>query len=170
MLFDGSDRPDWAVYWMKVAEVIKTRSNCCRRQVGSVLTTNDNDIITVGYNGTARSTKNCFDGGCARCNDTVPSGVGYDQCICTHSEANAFIMAARQGKSTKYGVLYVTIAPCILCVKELIQAGVERIIHGGNVIPMDLTIDQRGMIMDSHIIIERLNEDGTIELDSKYYL
>ena len=91
-----SDRPSWDEYFMKIAEDASTRSNCLRRKVGALIVKQRN-IISTGYNGTPIGVKNCFEGGCPRCQSDVEPGQGYDTCICVHAEANAILLAARHG-------------------------------------------------------------------------
>ena len=55
-------RPDWDHYFMNIAEVAATRSNCSRRHVAAVLV-RDKRVISTGYNGTPRGIKNCNEGG-----------------------------------------------------------------------------------------------------------
>lgn len=43
-------RPSWDEYFMEIAEVVKKRSTCIRRQVGAVIV-RDKQILTTGYNG-----------------------------------------------------------------------------------------------------------------------
>jgi len=62
-----SVRPDWDSYFMHIAEIVKTRSNCMKRAVGVVIAQN-NRIIATGYNGTPCGKVNCFEEGCERCN------------------------------------------------------------------------------------------------------
>ena len=50
-------RPSWDEYFMSIAQVAATRSNCRRRQVAAVLV-RDHRIISTGYNGTPRGIKN----------------------------------------------------------------------------------------------------------------
>ena len=59
-------RPDWDEYFMLQAELAKLRSNCLTRQVGAVIVRNHRQLAT-GYNGTPPGIKNCFEGGCKRC-------------------------------------------------------------------------------------------------------
>jgi len=51
---------------MKLAHIIKTRSNCIKRAVGVVVVKNKR-IVATGYNGTPSAVPNCFEGGCERC-------------------------------------------------------------------------------------------------------
>jgi dCMP deaminase len=120
-------RPDWDSYFMKIAEVVSTRSNCLRRSVGAIIV-KDKVIVSTGYNGTPFGVKNCFDGGCKRCMSDQPPGQGYDTCICVHAEGNAITLAARNGASTSGSAVYTTLRPCFSCLKELIQSGVKEIV------------------------------------------
>lgn len=57
-------RKSWDEYFMEIAEIVKTRSTCLRRQVGAVIV-KDNRIITTGYNGAPSGLRHCTDiGGC----------------------------------------------------------------------------------------------------------
>ena len=164
---DSDKRPNWDSYFIAGTTWVMTRASCIRRQVGAVLA-RDADFISLGYNGTPAKTPNCDEGGCARCNSDTPSGQGYDQCICIHAEKNTILTAARLGRSPEGCTLYVSIAPCIQCVKELIQVKVKRIVHGGSGVPVLLTQDHTDMISWSGIKIERFL-DGATTLDPAYH-
>ena len=123
-------RPSWDAYFMKIAEDASTRSNCLRRKVGALIVKQRN-IISTGYNGTPIGVKNCFEGGCPRCQSDVEPGQGYDTCICVRAEANAILLAARHGNVTEGGVLYTTLRPCFSCLKEAVQAGLQEIVLQG---------------------------------------
>ena len=60
------ERPTWDEYFMLQAELAKLRSNCITRQVGAVIV-RDHRQIATGYNGTPPGVKNCYEGGCRRC-------------------------------------------------------------------------------------------------------
>lgn len=116
---------------MEIAAVVAKRSNCCRRNVGAVIM-KDNHILSTGYNGTPRGVKNCFDGGCPRCNGTAESGTRLDECLCTHAEQNAICQAAFYGSSIAGGTIYITISPCLTCAKLIINAGLKEVVYGGD--------------------------------------
>lgn len=48
-------------------------------------------------------------------------------CICIHAEENAILMASRV--QTENCSLYVTLHPCALCAKFIIQAGIRKIYY-----------------------------------------
>mgnify|MGYP003182470265 CR=1 FL=1 len=104
-------RKSWDEYFMEIAEIVKTRSTCLRRQVGAVIV-KDNRIITTGYNG-------------------APSGLRHELCRALHAEQNAIIQAAKVGVSTEGATIYITLQPCVICAKMLVNAGITRIVHRG---------------------------------------
>ena len=121
-------RPSWDRYFMDIAHVAATRSNCSRRQVAAVVV-RDRQIISTGYNGTPRGVRNCSDGGCPRCNSDIPSGEGLSQCLCSHAEENAIVQAAYHGIMLKGSTLYTTYSPCLLCAKMIINAGIVEVVY-----------------------------------------
>jgi dCMP deaminase len=124
-------KPTWDDYFMQIAEVIRSRADCLRRQVGAVIV-KDFRILATGYNGTPHGTKNCSEGGCERCllrhQKKLKSGEKEESCICIHAEQNAIIQAAYLGVSTKDATLYCTTNPCSSCAKMLINAGIKRVV------------------------------------------
>ena len=91
---------------MNIAHVVKTRGNCCRRQVAS-LVVKDRRIISTGYNGTPRGVTNCYEGGCERCASDSESGKDLGECICSHAEENAIAQAAFHGIALSGSTIYV---------------------------------------------------------------
>lgn len=124
-------RPGWDEYFMNMALVAATRSNCNRRHVAAVIV-RDNRIISTGYNGTPRGIKNCNEGGCKRCNSDIPSGQNLGECICCHGEENAIVQAAYHGVSVKDSILYTTYCPCLMCTKMIINAGIKEVVYLNN--------------------------------------
>ena len=121
-------RPSWDRYFMDIAHVAASRSNCTRRQVAAVVV-RDKQIVSTGYNGTPRGVRNCSDGGCPRCNSDIPSGEGLGQCLCSHAEENAIVQAAYHGIMLKGSTLYTTYSPCLLCAKMIINAGIVEVVY-----------------------------------------
>jgi dCMP deaminase len=121
------ERPDWDEYFIKIAQVASMRSNCIKRKVGAVIV-RDKRIVSTGYNGTPRKTKNCNQGGCPRCNSLASSGTRLEECLCSHAEENAITQAAYHGTSVRDGSLYTTFAPCLMCSKMIINSGIIDVI------------------------------------------
>ena len=122
--------PERDDYYLALAFTAARRANCRGRKAGAILVKGDR-VIATGYNGTPAGLPNCVDGGCLRCGDrdSFEAGTAYDLCICVHAEANALLTAARYGASTDGTTVYTTDQPCFSCSKELIQAGVEKVVY-----------------------------------------
>jgi dCMP deaminase len=118
-------RPNWDTYFVQMAELAASRSNCMKRGNGAVITL-DNRIVSTGYNGTPFGMTNCNEGGCKRCNDNVGQGINLDKCFCLHAEESAVMEAGRKG--CMGATIYTTSFPCLLCCKMIIQGGIKRVV------------------------------------------
>lgn len=147
---EKSSRPSWDEYFLKLADLVATRSTCLRRHVGAVLVRGDR-IISTGYNGAPRSLKHCFETGCLREERNIPSGQRYELCRGVHAEQNAIINAAYYGISTQDSVLYCTNQPCIICARMVINAGIVKVVHRGD--------------FDDDLAVELLKEAGVTLLE-----
>jgi dCMP deaminase len=127
-LMGSFQRPTWDEYFMSIAKVVATRSNCIKRKVAAIIV-KDRRVISTGYNGTPRGAKNCNEGGCPRCNRMAASGTALEECLCCHGEENAITQAAYHGTSVKGATLYTTYAPCLLCTKMIINSGIEEVVY-----------------------------------------
>jgi len=124
-------RVSWDEYFMEIAEIVKTRSTCIRRQVGAVIV-KEHRIITTGYNGAPSGLQHCSElGYCEREHLGIPSGQRHELCRALHAEQNAIIQAAKLGISTEGSTIYITLQPCVICAKMLVNAGITRIVHKG---------------------------------------
>lgn len=122
------ERPDWDEYFMRIAQVVASRSNCVKRKVAAVIT-RDRRIISTGYNGTPRGVANCNEGGCPRCGSFAEAGTRLEECLCSHGEENAITQAAYHGVTVRGGTLYTTFCPCLICTKMIINAGIEAVVY-----------------------------------------
>ena len=149
------ERPDCDTYFMDIAKVVSTRSNCSRRHVAAVLV-RDKRIISTGYNGTPRGIKNCSDGGCPRCNSNVPSGEGLGICLCSHAEENSIVQAAYHGISVKGATIYTTFSPCLTCAKMIINAGITEVVYDEHYSIDDVSMN---LLKEAGILVRGLKEE-----------
>ncbi len=70
----------------------------------------------------------CENTGCLREELGVPSGQRHEICRGLHAEQNVILQAASFGVSTKGSILYITNAPCSICAKMIINAGIEEVV------------------------------------------
>ncbi|MDI6617590.1 MAG: cytidine/deoxycytidylate deaminase family protein [Clostridiales bacterium] len=145
-------RPAWDEYFMNIAELVKTRSTCLRRQVGAVIV-KDNRILTTGYNGAPPGARHCAEVGCLRELMGVPSGERHELCRALHAEQNAVIQAAKYGIQIDGGTIYTTTYPCVICAKILIASNIKRIVYRGGY-PDDLSkkfLSESGIKIDKFL-------------------
>lgn len=118
-------RPDWDSYFMKLATLAASRSNCMKRRVGCVIV-RDRRVIATGYNGTPRHLTNCFNGGCPRCNDG--NSHNLHTCLCLHAEENALLEAGRDRVGFN-AILYCDTCPCLTCSVKIVQTGITEVVY-----------------------------------------
>ena len=99
-----TDYLSWDEYFMGVAMMSGMRSKDPNSQVGACIVSEDNKILSMGYNGL--HTKYFY---------------------VTHSELNAILNY--RGGSLEGAKLYVSLFPCNECAKAIIQAGIKTIVY-----------------------------------------
>lgn len=118
-------RPDIDEYFLKIAKVVGERATCYRRRIGA-LAVKDKQILATGYNGAPAGMKDCLELGCLRDQMNIPSGSSHVNCRSVHAEMNVIVQAATHGVSLKGATIYCTTAPCALCARMLVNAGISR--------------------------------------------
>lgn len=128
-------------YYLSVARSVALRSTCLRRQYGAVIV-NNSEIVSTGYNGSARGEINCCDKGyCQREIDGSSHNDGnYGNCPAVHSEMNAIISASRVEMigATLYlfglenGEVVKNCKPCPVCERMIKNAGISKVVTVDN--------------------------------------
>jgi dCMP deaminase len=126
-------------YYLGIAREVARRSTCWRRSIGAIIV-RDDQIISAGYVGAPRKTRDSVEHGfCLRDRLGIPHGQRYELCRSVHAEQNAIINAARAGVSLLGGDMYIfgtsvdggsviDAFPCFICKKMIINAGLTRVI------------------------------------------
>jgi len=110
------ERPSWDEIWMSFAHLIARRSYDPRFQVGAVVVTSNNtQVLAIGYNGN-------YAGGP---NETESSEPGKSGMI--HAEVNALLKMDYNNPKEKK--LYLTLSPCRMCAKAIVNAGIDEVIY-----------------------------------------
>ncbi|MBE5968873.1 MAG: dCMP deaminase family protein [Lachnospiraceae bacterium] len=122
MSFKRDDYITWDEYFMGVAMLSAKRSKDPNTQVGACIVSDDNKILSMGYNG--------FPNGCS--DDEFPwnregEPLNNKYFYSTHSELNAILNY--RGGSLEGAKLYVTLFPCNECAKAIIQAGIKTLVY-----------------------------------------
>lgn len=123
-------------YYLNIAKTVAQRSTCLRRNYGAILV-KDDQILSTGYNGSARGEDNCSDiEHCLREERGARQGEHYEWCVAIHAEANAIMSAGREARgATLY--LYgqdaktkeeILAAPCMMCQRLIKNAGIDSVV------------------------------------------
>jgi len=111
------NRPNWDEIWMAFACNIARRSYDPRFQVGAVVVTSDNcQVLAIGYNGN-------YIGGPNEVESEVPGESGM-----IHAEINALLKMDYNNPKKKK--LYLSLSPCRMCAKAMVNAGIDEVIYG----------------------------------------
>ena len=125
-------------YYLDIARTVATRSTCLRKKFGAVIV-KDDTIVSTGYNGAPRGRKNCDEiGSCMRDKLGIPRGERYELCRSVHAEQNAIIAASRERMigstlylvclDSKTGELVGDVMSCMMCKRQVINAGIEKVV------------------------------------------
>jgi len=142
---------NWDEYFLYVAKAVSIKSKdpkCC---VGAVIVSDDNIILSTGFNGLARGV-----------HDDEQTLLDADEklkVIC-HAEDNAIMNAARVGGRPLQGsTIYVTKFPCLACCNAIIQVGIKRIYTHDHEFwkddPLDLDHSRKKRVLhEAHIWVD----------------
>ena len=109
----------WDKYFLNIAKAVSIKSKDPKCPVGAVIVSEDNIILSTGFNGLARGVHDD--------DQTLLDADEKLRVIC-HAENNAIMNAARVGGRPLQGAtIYVTKFPCLACCNAVIQAGISRI-------------------------------------------
>lgn len=127
-MYESSQRPSWDEYFLMLAKLAATRSTCLAFPVGAVIVKN-RQVLATGYNGSPSGSAHCTaQGFCypglSSCDASkaMPSRA-------VHAEANAIAQAAKHGIATDGASIYVTLEPCLSCLKLIISAGIREVFY-----------------------------------------
>ena len=115
------DYISWDEYFMSIAKLSAMRSKDPSTQVGACIVSNDNRILSIGYNGAP----NGFDDEkfpWSREGENLDTKYPY---VC-HAELNAILNYRGDLSGSK---IYVKLFPCNECAKAIIQAGIKEVIY-----------------------------------------
>ena len=125
-------RPSRDSYFLSMAHLVSTRSTCVRRQVGCILIDDNNFVVATGYNGVGKGQVHCITKPCPGAKYT--SGKGLDKCEAIHAEQNALLQCRDTQKISK---AYLTLSPCITCVKLLLNTSCRELLFDEEYINLD---------------------------------
>ena len=120
----GGAHISWEEYFINIAVLSSLRSKDPKKKVGACIVSQDNRILSVGYNG--------FPNGCkdedfpwTKSKDLYDSKLAY----VVHAEANAILNFRGDRSQLEGSSIYVTLFPCNECAKFIIQSGIKHIYY-----------------------------------------
>ncbi|MEO3947854.1 cytidine/deoxycytidylate deaminase family protein [Gorillibacterium sp. CAU 1737] len=150
-------KKDWDTYFMDIAFMASTRSQCPRRHVGTVLV-QGKKLLGTAYNGAPMGVPDCNDAGCmlteeyeVQVVDGEEKVVKKQRCIRTiHAEQNLLLFTDRADREGS--TVYVTDQPCWTCANMLANSGIKEIVYHRSY-PKDM--DKVSRLMDTRGIVFR---------------
>lgn len=117
------DYISWDEYFMGVSLLASMRSKDPSTQVGACIVSDENKIMSVGYNGFPRG-----------CNDdefpwerTADKANDTKYPYVCHAELNAILNAG--GQNLRGARIFVALFPCNECAKAIIQSGIKEVVY-----------------------------------------
>lgn len=144
----------WDEYFLHIAVVVSIKSKDPRCCVGAVIVSEDNIVLSTGFNGLARGV---YD------DEEILQDAREKINVICHAEANAILNAARVGARLEGATIYVSKFPCIACCNLIIQAGIKRIYTHDKEFWKDDPFDQ------DHSRKERVLHETHIRVDAPFH-
>ncbi len=110
---------NWDERWINTAALQASFSKDRSTKVGAVIVSNDQVVVSMGWNG--------FPRGCDDNDDSLherPTKYLWT----VHAELNAVLNAARKGRAIENCTLYCTHSPCAACSLLIAQAGIRQVV------------------------------------------
>ena len=118
------DYLEWDEYFMAIAKLSAMRSKDPSTQVGACIVSDDNRILSIGYNGAPNGfSDEKFPWG----RDVKNLDTKYPY-VC-HVELNAILNYRGSKKDLEDARIYVDLFPCNECAKIIIQSGIKEVIY-----------------------------------------
>ena len=154
-----TDYLNWDETFMGIATLIGKRSKDPSTQVGACIVSDDNKILSLGYNG--------MPNGCS--DDEMPWGREGDMLdtkyayVC-HAELNAILN--NPAHSLKNAKIYVDLFPCNECAKAIVQSGIRKVIYKSDKYAnQDSTIASKKILQMSGVeLIPYIPSEKTVEI------
>lgn len=145
----SQERMSWPSYFMRMAELVASRSEDLSTHVGCVVVGPDNEVRSSGYNGMPRGVK--------ALPDRLERPAKY--VWTAHAEVSAIGNAARSGVSVNGCTAYITHLACSGCTRLLIQAGIKKVVYGPGKTSMleDEFTAAKAMFDEAGVVLEAFN-------------
>ena len=153
----------WEEYFMAIAKLSAMRSKDPNTQVGACIVSDDNRILSIGYNGAPNGfSDERFPW--ARDGANLETKYPY---VC-HAEMNAILNYRGSKKDLEHAKIYVDLFPCNECAKIIIQSGIKEVIYLSNkYAESENNIASRKLFDECGVTYKKIELDGTKEINIK---
>lgn len=155
------DYLNWDEYFMAIAKLSAMRSKDPSTQVGACIVSNDNRILSIGYNGTPNG---YHDDNFPWKREGAPLDTKYMYVV--HAERNAILNYRGSRKDLEGARIYVDLFPCNECAKEIIQSGIKEVIYlSDKYHNSESTIASRKLLNECSVTYRKLENDKLIKIN-----
>ena len=119
-----ADYLSWDEYFMGIAKLSALRSKDPSTQVGACIVSDDNRILSIGYNGAPNGFHD-DEFPWSREGEALNTKYMY---VC-HAELNAILNFRGNKRDFENSKIYVALFPCNECAKAIIQSGIKEVIY-----------------------------------------
>lgn len=153
----------WDEYFMAIAKLSAMRSKDPNTQVGACIVSDDNRILSIGYNGAPNGfSDERFPW--ARDGANLETKYPY---VC-HAEMNAILNYRGSKKDLEHAKIYVDLFPCNECAKIIIQSGIKEVIYLSNkYAESENNIASRKLFDECGVTYKKIELDDTKEINIK---
>ena len=119
-----TDYLSWDEYFMGVAKLSALRSKDPNTQVGACVVSEDNRILSVGYNGAPNGFSDSYFPW-----DREGNALDTKYLYVVHGELNAILNFRGNMKDLNNARIYVDLFPCNECAKAIVQVGIKEVVY-----------------------------------------
>ena len=119
-----TDYLSWDEYFMGIAKLSALRSKDPSTQVGACIVSDDNRILSIGYNGAPNGFHDDYFPW-----DREGNPLETKYLYVCHAELNAILNFRGNKRDLENSKIYVALFPCNECAKAIIQSGIKEVVY-----------------------------------------
>lgn len=118
------DRVEWDVVRINMCKELSKRSTCWKKKTAAIIVSNENRIISEGYNGTTSGSPHCCTIGPRDRLEHRKWSIENE----IHAEINAIIWTLHKDK-LKGATMYTLLSPCFRCSEMIRIVDIKRVVY-----------------------------------------
>lgn len=138
----------WDDYYMTLVVMVATKSKDPSTKCGAIIVSDDNRVLSIGYNGPPRGYPD---------QDAIKIKRPMKYHYWIHAEENALLNYNGSKSDLVDSTIYVTGKPCVRCLRGIIQSGVKHIVFQSHDTPLAMYTYEEGNEEAWDLLIEHSN-------------